>query len=128
MSPSASRKRIFDAETSGKSARSSASTLPMVSRRSDPLAARLLLLTSTPPAPGGSGRVVDETELADLHLVAGVQRGLVDALPVDVGAVERPGVTHEIAVVGTDEQRVLARDGHVIEEDVGVGVAAGCDL
>ena len=78
-----------------------------------------------------SGRwlgVEDEAELADLDLVAGLQRGLVDALAVDVGAVERADVADDEAVALAAEVGVLARDGDVVEEDVAVGVPAGVDL
>src|SRR6478609_9338575 len=111
-------------ETSGNSSCRAASTAPIVIRR----AAR----------PGASGldsrggcaraRIEHQPELADLDLVAGVQDRLVDALTVDVGAVERPHVAHDEAAALTTEGRVLAGDGDVVEEDVGVGVATGADL
>ena len=72
--------------------------------------------------------VVDEAELADLHLVTGVQRRLVDQLPVHVRPVEGPGIAHHVTRGALDEHGVLARDRHVVEEDVGVGMPTGHDL
>ena len=54
-----------------------------------------------------------------------VQRRGVDALVVDVGAVERPDVAHLVARRRPGAiDGVAARHGDVVEEDVGVGVAA----
>ncbi len=63
-----------------------------------------------------------QPELADLHLVAvGEDRG-VDRFTVHVGAVEASDVDHlEVALVLT-ELGVPAADGHVVEEDVAVGM------
>ena len=48
----------------------------------------------------------DEAELADLQLVALVQDdGLVDALLVDVGAVQRAGVADQVAVGRCERSR-----------------------
>src|SRR5690606_1943763 len=70
-------------------------------------------------------RVVGEAVLADLDLVTGVEHGRVDALPVDVGAVERADVTDDVAALVGDELRVPPRHGDVVEEDVGGGVPPG---
>src|SRR4051794_13297190 len=70
--------------------------------------------------PGEVGQLV----LADLQLVAVLELVGVDAPPVDVGAVERAGVVQEPAAGAVHQDRVVARDGHVVEEDLGIGVAA----
>ena len=66
----------------------------------------------------------DEHEPPDLEVGEVLQRRGVDAFVVDVGAVQRPGVAHLVAVGDPPDHRVTARDGDVVEEDVGVGVAA----
>src|SRR3954453_4645836 len=98
--------------TSGKSGRSDASTSPMlISDR----ACCAELMPRPPPAGEPRGRppgpepsrllagVVDQAVLADLHLVAGHQRRLVDALAVDVAAVERSNVAHREPVARAHE-------------------------
>src|SRR5581483_11088776 len=60
--------------------------------------------------------------LADLDLVAVVQRHLVDPLPVDVGAVEAAHVGDCEAGRGAAELDVAPRDGDVVEEDVALRV------
>ena len=70
----------------------------------------------------------DEPVLADLDLVAVLERGLLDAVAVDVGAVEAAGVLTVKPSPARLEHRVAARDGDVVEEDVAVGVASGGDL
>src|SRR4029450_1463015 len=103
--PSASRKRIFEMVTSGNSARSWASTSPMLDR----LLVDGCAVTPRSPVvvtqrPAGGER---EPELADLDLVAVLQRRLLDALPVDVGAVEAADIAHQERVLrGPAELRV----------------------
>ena len=65
-----------------------------------------------------------QSELADLHLCAVAQQGGLDADSVEVGAVERAEVAYLERRADAHELRVPARDGHVVEEDVGVGVTA----
>src|SRR3954462_7599736 len=64
-----------------------------------------------------------ELVLADLQLVAVLEAVGLDAAAVDVGAVERPEVVEVEVAAAAHEQRVVARDGDVVEEDVGVGPA-----
>src|SRR4051812_47060111 len=87
---------------------------------------------SGPASPLASGRLagagageVDEAELADLHLVAAGERGDVDRLAIDVGAVEAADVVDGEAAALAVELHVPAADRHVVEEDVAVGVPAG---
>ena len=47
-----------------------------------------------------------------------------DPAAVDVGAVQRAAVVEVVVAAAADEDRVVARDGHVVEEDVAVGPAA----
>src|SRR4051794_24657295 len=75
-------------------------------------------------AGAGAGEV-DEAELPDLHLVTPGERRHVDRLAVDVGAVEAPDVVHREAAALAVELHVTAADGHVVEEDVAVGVPTG---
>src|ERR1019366_8221854 len=69
-----------------------------------------------------------EPELADLDLVAGLEDGLVDPLPVDVGAVQGADVVNQEGITLAPESRVLARYRDVVEEDVAVGVTPRADL
>src|SRR5688572_23039007 len=66
---------------------------------------------------------VAELVFADLDLVAVLERLGLDPAAVDVGAVERSEVVDVEAVVASDEQGVVARDGDVVEEDARVGRA-----
>jgi hypothetical protein len=72
-------------------------------------------------------RARDEAVLADLHLVAALEGDLVDAVPVDVRPVEAAHVRDRVAVRRTAELGVPARDRHVVEEDLALGVASGGD-
>src|SRR4051812_13811395 len=67
---------------------------------------------------------VRELVLADLQLVAVLQLVRLDPAPVHVRAVERAEVVDVDAVAAAHEQGVVARDGHVVEEHLGVGAAA----
>src|SRR4051812_31598038 len=67
---------------------------------------------------------VDEPVLADLDLVTAGEQDLVDPVPVDVGAVEAADIGDEIPVRRTTEDGVPSADGHVVEEDLTVGVTA----
>src|SRR5436190_17690552 len=66
-----------------------------------------------------------QLELADLQLVAGGQFRLVDALPVDVGAIEASVVVEVEPVVAPADLGVAAGHGHVVEKDVALGMAPG---
>ena len=67
----------------------------------------------------------DEAELADLQLVALLQHDLVvDPLGVEIRAVERAGVAHDVAVVGSLDLGVATRHGDVVEADLTVGMTA----
>src|SRR3954453_14203847 len=65
-----------------------------------------------------------QPELADLHLVAGRQHRGVHRLAVHVGAVEAADVHDDELARVAAELGVAARDRHVVEEDVAVGMAA----
>src|SRR3954447_11654779 len=65
-----------------------------------------------------------QLELADLQLVTGGELRLVDALPVDVGAVEASVVVEVEPVVSPADLGVAAGHGHVVEKDVALRVAA----
>src|SRR5512132_1271320 len=110
---------------SGNSARSTRRTAPMVNARSG---AREL--TTDPPSSGSVALagVEHQPELPDLHLIAGLQRGVVDAFAVDVGAVEAAHVVHYEGVSLAAEDGVLTGHGHVVEEDVAIGVPPGRHL
>src|ERR671912_1686811 len=129
ISPSASRKRIFEIVMSGNSGRSWPSTSPML-REARACAPAALMPARSPyggllfTARAGAGQV-EQPELADLHLVPAGQGGDVDPLPVDVRPVEAAHVVHHEAAALPAELRVPAGDGHVVEEDVAVRVPAG---
>src|SRR4051812_8242444 len=74
--------------------------------------------------PGLSAGDVRELELADLQLVAVLEPVGLDAMAVDVRAVERPEVVEVEVAAAAHEQGVVARDGDVVEEDVGVRAPA----
>src|SRR4051794_26404765 len=123
---------------SGNSCESAFVTAPMVSdlaraTGSAPgaAAASPSAATSVAPSSGSapSGSLVTATsageegqlELADLQLVPVLEPVRVHALPVDVGAVERARVVEQPVPAAAHERRVLARDGDVVEEHVGLG-------
>src|SRR5262245_48823035 len=119
--PSASRKRIFEMVTSGNSVRSSASTSPMLNLRVIDGCA-VTVRSSVVVGPAGIER---EPELADLDLVSVVKRRLLDAFPVDVGAVEAADIANQERVLrGTAEIRVLVGDVHVVQDGVSARMAA----
>jgi hypothetical protein len=76
--------------------------------------------------PGVRAGVEREAELADLDLGAVLEEGRVDADAVEVGAVQRAEVLDLERRALADELGMTAGDRDVVEEDVGVGVAA-CD-
>src|SRR5690606_35154535 len=84
---------------------------------------------SVPPGSScaaGGPHQEQQPELADLHLVARVERDLLDALAVHIRAVEAAHVAHrELAAAVAVELDVTARDRDVVEEDVALGMAAG---
>src|SRR3954470_4297279 len=78
---------------------------------------------STPTAcrlPLEEGQLV----LADLQLVGVLEAVRFDPPPVDVRAVQRPEVVEVEIAAAAHEQGVVARDRHVVEEDVGVRPAS----
>src|SRR6187200_172608 len=109
MRPWLSRKRILEIVTSGNSSSNSPRTSPM-----DRWA-----------APGSAIGALEqhEAELPDLQLVAMVQHGPLDALLVDVGAVERPGIGDDVPLGGPLDRRVPAGHRDVVQHDLAVGVA-----
>src|SRR5689334_16111475 len=121
MSPSSSRKRILEIVTSGKSGRSLPSTSPMLMKACPPL-----VCGSATSAHLSCCRAGEEHQpvLADLHLVAPGEHGALDALAVEVGAVEASHVAHREPVALPDELGVPTRHRDVVQEDVAVGVPA----
>src|SRR6185369_5191568 len=77
----------------------------------------------TTPGVGGA-RQEHQPELADLHLVSAGEIGRVDALAVEVGAVEAADVPHgeALGVRRAQELGMPAGDCHVVEEDVALRV------
>src|SRR4051812_48344479 len=67
---------------------------------------------------------VGELELADLELVTVLEPVRLDAVAVDVGAVQRAEVVEVVVATAAHEQGVVARHRDVVEEDVGVGPPA----
>src|SRR4051794_6726592 len=67
---------------------------------------------------------VAQLVLADLDLVAIVEAVGFDPAAVDVRAVQRAQVVDVEPVPAPYDQRVVARDGHVVQEQRGVGSAA----
>src|SRR5665648_1206171 len=121
MSPSASRNRILEMLMSGKSGSSAASTAPIANGRGAAVGLTLGGLL-------GSTGIEHQSELADLDLVASLQSGLIDPLPVDVGAVQGADVAHQEGTTLAVEGRMLARHRDVVKEDVTLGVTPGADL
>src|SRR5581483_6011184 len=106
---------------SGNSAFSRRQTVPIV--RSCSLLA-VAVMVGFAPSSLRSSREERQPVLADLELVAVRELGRVDALPVHEGAVQAPLVLDEPAPLALLEQRVLARDRDVVEEDPAVRRAA----
>src|SRR5437763_906117 len=77
-------------------------------------------MSATPPLALEERQLV----LADLQLVAVLQAVRLDPPAVDVGAVERAEVVEVQVAAAAHEQRMVAGDGDVVEEDVGVRPAA----
>src|SRR3954449_1947432 len=71
-----------------------------------------------------SSAEVGDLVLADLQLVAVLQLVRLDPAPVHVRAVQRAEVVDVDAVAPAHVQRVVARDGDVVEEHLGIGAAA----
>src|SRR5215213_2053861 len=112
----------------GKSGRSRSRTSPMFSRTRP--AAVAPVPNDSVTAPFSLVLVALEEHqavLPDLHLVGVLEDDGVDAVAVDVGAVEAARVGDGEGVVLAGERRVAARDRHVVEEDLAVGMAAGGD-
>jgi hypothetical protein len=65
-----------------------------------------------------------ELELADLELVAVVEPLLLDALTVDIRAVEAVQVFHPEAALVAEDPRVMARDRDIVEKKVALRAAA----
>src|SRR3954447_1874739 len=68
-----------------------------------------------------SARQVGELVLANLQFVAVFELVRLDPASVDVRPVQRPGVVQEPRAGPAHEHGVIARDGDVVEEDLGVG-------
>src|SRR3954469_17411080 len=67
-----------------------------------------------------SAREVGELVLADLQLVSVDELVRLDPAPVHVGAVQGAGIIQEPLAPASYEHGVVARDGHVVEEDLDV--------
>src|SRR3954447_15186093 len=122
---------------SGNSCESALVTAPMVSDfaratgsastcAGSPSGTATSLAPSSGSAPSGS-RVTatsaseeGQLELPDLELVAVLEAVRVHPLAFHVGAVERARVVEQPVAAAAHERRVLARDGDVVEEDVGL--------
>src|SRR5690606_12011185 len=101
---------------SGNSSRSTSSTCPMLSLLAPEelgLRAAEAGIRSGLPVEG----VVGQSVLPDLHVLAGLEAGLVHTVLAHVGAVEGAEITHQEPIAVTHEGGVLAGDGHVVEED-----------
>src|SRR5699024_1836432 len=72
------------------------------------------------PRSGARTLLEDHSELADLHIGTVLQFDGIDELTAHIGSVERPRVSQRESAGSADELSVLARDGDIIEEDVGV--------
>src|SRR5690242_3995900 len=70
---------------------------------------------------------VAELVLADLDLVAVLELMGLDPPAIDIGAVQRSQVVDVEALVAADEQGVVARHSHVVQEDAGLRGAADRD-
>src|SRR2546422_7975505 len=87
------------------------------------------VVRAKPARPGGdiasdvSSLEQGQAVLADLELVPVFELGLLDPLAIQEGAVAAPQILDLEAVVRAGEDRVLARDRHVVEEDLAVGRA-----
>src|SRR3954451_4582100 len=124
-SPLSSRNRILGMVTPGKSGRSWSRTSPMMSLTRPEVAAAEPGSLFMDPSRVLVAAEEDEPVLADLHLVGVLQDHRVDTVAVDVGAVEASRVGDREVVALTGEGRVPPGDGHVVEEDLAVGVTAG---
>src|SRR5947209_58972 len=121
--------------TSGKSARRCESTSPMLINRESVECEEVAAGTADeshaaaaadPPVivsalVGPRSCHEHQPELADLDLVAVAQGGGLDALAVDVGAVEAADVADGERAALAVELGVAPGHGHVVEEDVAVG-------
>src|SRR5581483_10208595 len=67
-----------------------------------------------------SSREEDQAVLADLELVAGVEIGLLDPVPVQERAVQAAEILDREAARAAGDDRVPARHGDVVEKDVAV--------
>src|SRR5581483_9667609 len=72
------------------------------------------------PARSPSSREEDQAVLADLELVAGVEIGLLDPVPVQERAVQAAEILDREAARAAGDDRVPARHGDVVEKDVAV--------
>ena len=68
-----------------------------------------------------SAGVERQLVLADLHLVGLLQALGLDPRAIDIGPVQRAAVVQVPSLAAPDQQRVIARHGDVVEEDLGVG-------
>src|SRR3954447_12884676 len=117
---------------SGNSTSSALQSAPIVidfaggasSASSDPATASIWTSSSCRVMAWLSAGDVRELELADLELVAVLEPVGLDAMAVDVRAVEQAEVVEVVVAAAAHEQGVVARDGDVVEENVRVGPAA----
>src|ERR1700761_3536280 len=142
--PSGSRNRLWESVISGSSPRSAARPEPMESapRPERSPWGRPAAVTESPSLRSSGSRELrsgplagragvarpgqeDQAELADLHLVAVGEHGGVHRLAVDVGAVEAADVDDDELRPVAPELGVATGHGHVVEEDVAVGVPTG---
>src|SRR5947209_17791158 len=63
-------------------------------------------------------------ELADLELIPVSQPVGLDPAPVHIGAVQRPEVVQVVVLAAAHQDRVVAGNRHIVEEDVGLRSAA----
>src|SRR5215213_5680519 len=109
---------------SGNSSRRRRTTSPILSRRSRCGFCVAALFTGARSPSPVSPLHERQPVLADLELVAVLERGAVDPAAIDESAVQRPLVLDEEPAVALDEQRVVARHRDIVEEDVAVGGAS----
>src|SRR4051794_21954442 len=123
--PLSSRNRIFGMVMPGKSRRSWSRTSPMLSLTRPEVAAAEPGSLVMEPSRALVTLEEHEPVLADLHLVGVLEDHRVDAVAVDVGAVQAARVGDGEAVALAGEGRVPPGDRDVVEEDLAVGVPAG---
>ncbi len=127
ISPSDSRNRILDTLTSGNSAPKLGQHLTDAERSPGRLSVHAPTWAPPPPRSYWSRGPVRNTSrnLPIWTSSPPFSGALLDALPVDVGAVEAADVAHGETVAPAVELGVPPGDRHVVEEDVAVRVPPG---